>query len=146
MYAARFEFGLFNGHNDQRDAFISLRAVMHGCEMLYRVAEDEMLAYDVDVLPLLYQSGVYYQSPDDRCGDVWLDPRKVIERGYGDCKSLACYRAAELTVRFRRPARPFVRRKWLDRGFALYHVVVVFADGSFEDPSLILGMPSSDGV
>lgn len=146
MYAARFEFGLFNGRNDQRDAFISLQAVILGCEFLYRVAEFELITYGQSVIPPLYQTGVFYKSPDDSCGDVWQDPLQVVDRGYGDCKSLACYRAAELTVYHKKPARPFVRRKWLDRGFALYHVVVVMSDGSFEDPSALLGMPVGSGV
>lgn len=146
MYDARFEFGLFNGQADQRDAFISLRAVMHGCEMLYRVNVDEMMAYGPAEIPPLYQTGVYYRSPNTKCGDVWQDARRVLERGYADCKSLAAYRAAELTVYHRIPAKPFVRRRWLEDGFALYHVVVVLFDGSFEDPSALLGMPEGDGV
>jgi hypothetical protein len=146
LYAARFEFGLFNGHDDRRDAYISLRAVEHGCAMLYDVNVDEMLAYGQSTIPPLYQTRVYYRSPDDRCGDVWQDALSVLDRGYGDCKSLACYRAAELTVFHKRPARPFVRRRWLEHGFALYQVVVAFSDGSFEDPSELLGMPSASGA
>ena len=68
----------------------------------------------------------------------------MLGRGFGDCKDLACFRAAELVVKEGIDARPFVKRRFYPNGFALYHVVVIKPDGSEEDPSLALGMNPAD--
>jgi len=139
-YAARFEFGLFNGPRDPRDAALSMRAVVHGCDFLLRCNVDYLLAYGREV-PRFYNCGLRYQTLREACGgDVWQDIPTLIQRKVGDCKDLACFRAADLIVRERINAKPIVRRRWLDRGFGLYHVVVLLPDGTVEDPSLLLGM------
>lgn len=156
-YAARFEFGLFNGPEDPRDAALSMRAIEHGCRMLYSCNVDYCSAYGRERVPPLYSTTVVagvarpiivYQTPENACGgDVWQDIPTLIERQYGDCKDLACYLAAYRTVFDRIPSVPRVRRRWMQNGFALYHVVVEnLTDHTIEDPSLFLGMPAAMGA
>lgn len=93
-------------------------------------------------LPLLYQSGVYYRR--DKCADTgctyryedWTVPSLVYRVGFGDCKKLAVWRAAELRLRSKERARPVAYQ--VRPG--LIHVVVRRGNGSIEDPSKILGM------
>lgn len=161
MYAGRFEFGMFNGPHDPRDAALSMRIIQHGCNFLYKVDEEYCLAYGRSAVPYLYSTRrdqygrqtplVIYKTPESACGgDVWRDIPMLVGRSdiglvgthAGDCKDLACYLAAYRTVFEKIPSRPVVRRRWFDNGFALYHVIVQnLIDGSFEDPSLMLGMP-----
>lgn len=155
-YAARMEFGLFEGEEDESDAFLSLRTVIHCCYCLYCCDVEYLLSKYGDSAPDLYDAGVYYQTPKSECGgDVWQDIRTLLERKYGDCKDLACYLAAQRTVRQGIHCVPYVKRKWFENGFALYHVVVKHPDGcrcgdcddkNIEDPSALLGMPLGDGA
>ncbi len=144
MYAARFEFGIFGRQGDAVDEALSFRAIVLGCDYLFNVNCDYLEAYRN--VPWLYQSGIYYESPALDCGDVWSDIPMLIARRYGDCKSLACMLAAQLWVYAGISATPFVRRKWLDDGTSLYHVVVRMPDGAIEDPSWKLGMPLSQAA
>lgn len=83
-------------------------------------------------VPPLYEAGVVYrpESPDE-----WESLDIVMARGYGDCEDLASWRAAELQehgieaiadVYSVRPTR--------------WHAIVVYPDGTVEDPSRKLGM------
>lgn len=146
MYRATFEFGIYNGSQSQKDASLSMRATMYGCDFLYRCDMDFLLAYG-DQVPRFYDAGLRYKTPNDPCGgDVWQDIPTLLGRKFGDCKDLACFRAAELVVKDKIQARPYVKRKFFADGFALYHVVVLLPNGEFEDPSIALGMPVSQGV
>ena len=95
--------------------------------------------------PNLYDAGVRYQEePDDR--DEWQDIPDTLERRTGDCEDLACWRVAELRVRFGEPKA--TRRITVDqlpnhRGQVVttYHISVQHEDGTVEDPSRRLGMP-----
>lgn len=90
--------------------------------------------------PTLYRSGVVYGRTR-----IWETIPAVIARGYGDCKSLTAWRVAELRAQgvscspvFRwnpRKSNPQV----LD-----FHILVALADGSFEDPSKVLGMGQNE--
>jgi len=89
----------------------------------------------------LYDSGVYY----DRTM-VWDTIPMLYARGYGDCKSLAACRIAENwqkgiwckpTFRFDDDRR---RSFSLSRTGAMFHILVMYEDGSWEDPSKALGM------
>lgn len=151
-YAGRFEFALFNGPDDPRDAALSFRVIEHGCAFLFKCNVDYCLAYGRERVPYLYSTRivngrqvpfVVYKTPESPCGgDVWQDIPTLRQRGFGDCKDLACYLAAYRTVFDKVPSKPIVRRRWLDNGFALLHVVVLNqVDGTIEDPSLLLGMP-----
>lgn len=70
----------------------------------------------------------------------WKDIPTCIRDGIADCEDLACWRAAELTVRHGIPARPTYRCKERPDGSLLYHIVVRYPDGRTEDPSKKLGM------
>ena len=101
---------------------------------------------DLDVLylrrhpntPLLYQAGVRYLRDAPGVED-WQSIPEVRSRGVADCKSLACWRSAELLVSGQRAYPQFF---WRDRdnGGATFHIVVQHLDGTIEDPSRILGM------
>ena len=89
-------------------------------------------------IPLLYQSGVRY-SHDGR-DDPWRDALSTFAAMDGDCEDFACWRAAELQVRFGIQAWPCFVRKQLAGGKQMIHVFVRLPGGRFEDPSRILGM------
>jgi hypothetical protein len=88
--------------------------------------------------PWLYESGVRYEEePPGR--DEWQDIPETIKRREGDCEDLGCWRLAELRVRSRENARPFVKCAVYGER-TVYHVAVRRADGRVEDPSRVLGM------
>lgn len=86
--------------------------------------------------PDLYDAGVkYVREPPG--SEVWMIPRGIIAARGGDCEDLcAGYRVPQLWLYGETEARPFVRRV----NPQLRHILVQRADGSIEDPSLILGM------
>ena len=90
--------------------------------------------------PDLYRSGVHYlEEPPGR--DEWQDIPDTLERGNGDCEDLACWRVAELRVKYgQRRARRGISVSRLPRGGLLYHIMVLHENGAVEDPSRILGM------
>lgn len=81
----------------------------------------------------LYHSGVVYKRTE-----VWDTIPALYSRQHGDCKSLTAARVAELRQKGVW-CRPVFRFKELDGG-TMYHILVMFADGSWEDPSKLLGM------
>lgn len=144
MYRATYEFGIFNGDKDGKDAALSMRATVHGADFLFKCNVDYLLAFG-DLVPRFYEANLKYKSPEDACGgDIWQDIPTLLGRRFGDCKDLACFRAAELVVKDRIDARPFVKRRFYPGGFALYHVVVMKPGGVEEDPSIALGMNPAD--
>lgn len=157
-YAACLDFvGLFDTPDDETDAFLSLRTVCHMCECLYKCDVEFLLSKLGQDVPDIYEAGVYYDTPfiPGFKGDVWQNIPRVRERGLGDCKDLACWLAAQRTVREGLHCTPYVKRKWFVDGFALYHVVVKHPDGcrcgrcdekNLEDPSVPLGMPVEEGA
>lgn len=93
-------------------------------------------------LPPLYESGVEYEA-EPWGSESWLTPREVLARRAGDCEDLAAWRAAELRVAGVDPAaRPVL----IHTGPNSYHAVVRLADGTLEDPSAVLGMPTDPGM
>ena len=103
--------------------------------------------YQIDVLylqshpktPMLYQTNVrYMEEPPGQ--EEWQDIPTTIRLGIGDCEDLACWRAAELTVRSGVQARPVFIEQMRKNGQYLYHIIVKTSDGRTEDPSKILGM------
>lgn len=102
-------------------------------------------------LPLLYESGVRYYH--DKRDDPWMDVLSILAaharwQATGvpqviDCEDLACWRAAELRVRFGIFARPVFERVRVQTpdGVKQYvHILVQYPDGRTEDPSRRLGM------
>jgi hypothetical protein len=88
--------------------------------------------------PLLYEAGVRYIDT----GDEWRDVPAVLAGRGGDCKDLVAWRVAELRVRGRQAwPRIILTQDPSEATEWLYHVVVQFPGGAFEDPSRILGMP-----
>ena len=94
--------------------------------------------------PLLYESGVryvrqYHPALPQREWELWRDIPTALAFGNGDCKVLACWRAAELCEVFGVGAEPVY--KWARRpGMNVYHVLVRLPNGTFQDPSRKLGM------
>jgi hypothetical protein len=96
-------------------------------------------------LPPLYQAGVVYKREPEcrlengvlRLCEEFLTARCVYARHAGDCDDLGAWRAAELRLAGEK-ANAYARRS-----AAGWHVVVRRGDGSTEDPSAILGMPTS---
>lgn len=86
--------------------------------------------------PPLYRSGVIYGRTE-----VWDTIKACLDKGFGDCKTLTAWRIAELR-RAGIEAAPVFR--WVARSsnpaVLDYHILVGLPDGSFEDPSRILGM------
>lgn len=102
-------------------------------------------------IPSIYASGVnktpkgqthmrYVQEPIGQ--EDWKDIPTCIKDGQGDCEDLACWRAAELVVRHGIQARPTFTFKVRPGGGYLYHIIVLYPDGTKEDPSRQLGMGS----
>ncbi len=124
--------------------------------MPYETARDLSLALDASTAwsmrqlhdhpaPPLYSAGIVYrreptcrdESGTLRICEEFLTARCVYDRGAGDCDDLAPLRAAELRLQGER-ANAYARRS-----AAGWHVVVRRGDGTIEDPSAILGMPTS---
>lgn len=93
---------------------------------------------EVAALPDLYKSGAkYIPQPSAAC--AFRSPKDVHSRKGGDCKQLVVWRIAELREKARENATP--RIIWLaDKKGLSAHAQVRRADGTIEDPSLILGM------
>lgn len=90
------------------------------------------------VVPRLYSGGVRY----DRT--TWFEPIPALYgRTYGDCKSLSGALIAENTMKGIDTA-PVFRFVEYDNGIKDYHILVAKDDGTFEDPSKVLGMPESE--
>lgn len=133
-YRVTFVVDLFHGPRSE--------ALDLGHRALHRML-GTLVELDCDYLrahsevPLLYKSGVRYQlEPPGH--ENWRDIPTCIKEGVGDCEDLACWRCAELIVRYGIDARPTFLWKKLPRG-TLYHIQVLTPEG-IEDPSRILGM------
>lgn len=114
------------------------------------LALDAVTAWNIDAmrerpLPPLYQAGVRYarepmcrhESGAENMCEEFVTAHEVVRRGIGDCDDLGPFRAAELRLQGEQ-AQAFARRSP-----AGWHVVVRREDGSIEDPSAKLGMPTS---
>ena len=105
---------------------------------LYRI-DCAMLEALPGHFPRLFDSGVVWQlerDPREAGGEDWLTLRELYDgRETADCEDIAAARAAESTVLDGRPAVP--RLTFVPGG---YHIVVEYDDGTWEDPSELLGM------
>lgn len=91
----------------------------------------------------LYSSGVVYGRTTE-----WDSIPAVVDRGFGDCKSLSAWRIAELRESGVE-CRPVFR--WMPRrgGFKDFHILVAVDRGSgplWEDPSKRLGMGRNENA
>lgn len=95
--------------------------------------------------PGIYHAGIHYQ-PEPPGREDWDAFPQILRQGWGDCEDLVGARCAELRVREGVRAFPdFVWRTVVHPGGRkqdVYHIIVRYPDGRFEDPSRILGMGS----
>lgn len=114
------------------------RTVERFCDLLTGLDEDFLRAHPKT--PPLYRSGAFYRL----LPEYWLSvpwAMLAIYMGMGlDCKSLACWRTAELRVWGGEPGARCVWSEHPTPTKVVYHVRVRRADGSIEDPSALLGM------
>lgn len=90
---------------------------------------------DASPLPPLYRSGVRYQRERQR-REVWQTCAQAFAAGVADCEDLAAWRAAELRRAGESEACAFATKV----GSHTWHVRTRRADGTIEDPSIMLGM------
>lgn len=88
--------------------------------------------------PKLYDGRVVYERTED-----WLPIPTLLYQGYGDCKSLAAMRVAELRQAGKTAMPSFRFRENPGRG-VMYHVLVQTGVNKFEDPSKVCGMTDSE--
>lgn len=110
------------------------------CETLARDNEDWLR--DHPEAPNLYQSGARYElQPENWVSIPWA--LQMVRNGHGlDCKVLSAWRVAELRVREGEPRAQCGWTRYAMPDRVVYHVWVLRADGSQEDPSARLGMRS----
>lgn len=89
--------------------------------------------------PSLYQAGVVYQLMPTRA--AWDTIPTLYRRGFGDCKSLAAVRIAEVR-RYGQTAIP-VFRHIADGYGTMFHILILHGNGCWECPSKILGMQTT---
>jgi hypothetical protein len=93
----------------------------------------------------IYSAGVVYarepmcrlKGKESLC-EEWLTAHEVIERGAGDCDDLGPWLAAQMRLQGDERAQAFAKPS-----AAGWHIVVRRGDGTIEDPSAKLGMPTS---
>lgn len=90
------------------------------------------LRFHPSTLPL-YQTPVYYRRTT-----LWDTIPCLYARGWGDCKSLAACRVAE-NHRNKLWCRS-VFRFLPGKSSIMFHILLMYADGTWEDPSKALGM------
>lgn len=133
-YRVTYALDIFRGDRERQLSRESLNVMLrclYDLDCLYLRAHPEV--------PALYRSGVrYMEEPPGQ--EEWQDVATCLRMGTADCEDLAAWRAAELTVRDRIPARPVFREQRRADGSYLYHIVVQYPNGQIEDPSRILGM------
>lgn len=141
MYRVTFVSALFAG--DQHDQSRSQEILELWLETLVQTAEKMIRWFD---LPRLYESGIRYK-PEPLGQENWQDPMVTLKLGTGDCEDLATYRAAELRVRDKVPARCIYTWRRLPNGVVMYHIKVEYTDAAGrrieEDPSRRLGMAAA---
>lgn len=126
----------------------SQKAMLWMMEGLCRVNQDQIRVQRAlqKPVPILYGSGIVYQREDGT--EDWQDIYTTLEKRWGDCEDLACFRVAELRETFKRQASPFVTYRRGPDGAFHYHALVICRspDGVWrlEDPSRKLGMGFED--
>lgn len=86
--------------------------------------------------PGLYEARVFYHFMPTKA--PWDTIPTLFSRGYGDCKSLAAARIAELRCRGQvaKPVFRFLKNNW----GTMFHILILHSNGNWECPSRILGM------
>lgn len=110
---------------------------------------DQLYLNEHPETPLLYdqyrQGKIKYKLPAqldvDKTafqGETFRDIPRIMENGGGDCDNIASWRVAELR-QLGIAARPYITNR-RDGDRTIYHVIVLWPDGSSEDPCLLIGM------
>jgi hypothetical protein len=108
---------------------------------IYTLASDASISHIIHPGKTLGPGGTWMRYQTEPLGqEDWKDIPTCLRDGFADCEDLACWRAAELTVRHGIAARPIARGKLRPDGSLLYHIIVLYPDGTEEDPSKKLGM------
>lgn len=126
--------GLFLG---QTEKALSNKALNRMLACLQGIDEDFLRAYPDT--PRIMDSGVLYREEPPGQED-WQDIPSCLRMGTCDCEDLACWLAAERTVRDGILSKAEYREFKGDDDRTLYHIIVARADGVVEDPSRIFGM------
>ena len=122
---------LFRGPRDADRSRQALCGLMFG---LVQVNRGWLKHYPAT--PQFYRLGVLYRP--ERGTEAWADIPTILERGYGDCEDLACWRCAELNNKGVK-ASPYIT--WRKAGGrTIYHALVKWPNGKIEDPSRATGM------
>jgi hypothetical protein len=136
VFAPRFVIADFDGERNPRASKAYLRIL---CDAL--VSLNLIYLQDHPATPSLYETGIRYVRDPVPVED-WQTIPELLYRGCGDCKSLACYRVAEL---LRQGVKAIVQFRWRGNGNrATFHIQVQLPDGTIEDPSKILGMRGTE--
>jgi hypothetical protein len=158
-YRVTFVVDLFRGPHELKESHAALQYML---DCLYNINCMWLKAHPE--APDIYASGIVEKNPgrfvsgavpkglkrsqltklkyeEEPLGqEDWKDIPSCLKDGIADCEDLACWRAAELTVRYGVAARPVFTYKVRPNGSYLYHITVLYPDGRKEDPSRMLGM------
>lgn len=126
----------FNGRQDAAASHTDLAAML---DTLVDIDTRFLASPRGEQAPNLYPSGVRYEEEPPGL-ELWQDVPTALRMRIADCEDLACWRVAELRVRYGVMARCFIIPQLQDSGSYLYHIVVQHPDGRIEDPSRALGM------
>lgn len=139
MRAIGFCVRLFEGGT--RERVRAERALVYLLTALYKIDCDFLRDYpDTPTIEEARILGLVHYVPE-RNGEVFKDIPCILDQGYEDCDGLAAWKAAELTVRDRRPARPVLKRSRMEGKTLIYHTVArELRTGRIHDPSVLLGM------
>lgn len=133
-----FNFALFRNPAARRASERVMRLMLEALTQA-----NELYLSEHPHTPWLYQAGIPYQH-EPPGAENWDGIPKVLEQGWGDCEDLVAWRCAELRVRAGLRVFPdFVWREITRPDGTpqiVYHILVRFPDGRFEDPSRLLGM------
>lgn len=98
------------------------------------VQQNLLLAQRIGFMPDPYTSNVRYQQEDDPGVEHFDHFGVCMERGWGDCDDLVGWRTAQLIWHGEKASTRVI---W-PQGQRRYHARVRRADGSEEDPSIVL--------
>lgn len=133
-----FHFDLFARPDSRHASERILRLLLEGLTQ-----SNELWLREHPLTPSIYAGWLVYR-PEPPGREDWDGFRQLLRQRWGDCEDLVGARVAELRVREHVRAFPdFVWREVVrpdGRKQDVYHILVRYPDGRYEDPSRILGM------
>jgi hypothetical protein len=121
--------GVFYGGASDEDNALALQALLEAL-----IAVDRVYLRRFSKTRKLYDSGVHYARTQ-----VWDSIPDLLQRRYGDCKSLSAMRIAELRESGQKAQPVFRFATNPQTGHKDFHILVQLLKG-WEDPSRKLGM------